>query len=387
MLKKKKLTIQIIKGWIDFTKPLIVTLKKIEAFSLLQALLRSNYMHWFLTKSRILFLVLLLSQSISLFAQKDSLLLSNGNEIVGELKSMKQGVATVKTGYSKSDFKIKWEKIKTVNTETEFLITIKSGKRYNGFLQSDENGEIHILHTSDTLISVPKDHIVFLNVVKTDFLSNFKASLGIGYNFTKADNLSQFSVRSTLGYRAKHWALNANYNDIRSSQDKTKSLKRLDAALGYQFYLKQNWFTVTEISWLSNTEQNIRLRTLGRLGVGKYIIQTNSAYWAVHSGASYNNESFRVYDVNKDSHSAEGFLATELSLYDIGDLTLLTHAIAYPSLTESGRWRFDYNLDVKYDLPLDFYINFGITLNYDNKPVKSGSEVDYVFQTTFGWSF
>lgn len=344
-------------------------------------------MYRFSTRFCIIFSVLLLSQSTLLFAQKDSLWLSNGNQIVGELKSMKQGVATVKTGYSKSDFKIKWEKVKAVTTETEFLITIKSGKRYNGFLQSDENGAIHILHTSDTLASVPKNDIVFLDVVKTDFLSNIKVALGVGYNFTKADNLSQFSVRSTLGYRAKRWALNANYNDIRSSQDKIKSVKRLDAALGYQFYLKQNWFTVTEVSWLSNTEQNIRLRTLGRFGVGKYVMQTNSAYWAIHSGVTYNNENFRVHDSNKDNNSAEGFVATELNLYDIGDLSLLTRVVAYPSLTESGRWRIDYSLDVKYDLPLDFYINFGITLNYDNKPVQSGSETDYVLQTTFGWSF
>lgn len=41
--------------------------------------------------------------------------------------------------------------------------------------------------------------------------------------------------------------------------------------------------------------------------------------------------------INKNSHSAEGFLAIELSLYAIGDLTLLTRAIAYPSLTEIGR--------------------------------------------------
>lgn len=340
-----------------------------------------------LSNLRFIIVLLLLFQSSFVFAQNDSLLLSNGNKIFGEMKSMKQGVATVKTPYSKSDFKIKWGKVKTVHTETEFLITVKSGERYNGFLQSGEDDEIHILHASDTLASVPKEHIVFLDVVKTDFLSNIKVALGVGYNFTKADNLSQFSVRSTLGYRAKRWALNANYNDIRSSQDKIKSVKRLDASLGYQFYLKRNWFTVTEVSWLSNTEQNIRLRTLARLGVGKYILQTNSAYWAVHSGVTYNNESFRVHDVNKDNNSAEGFIATELNLYDIGDITLLTRAIAYPSLTESGRWRFDYTLDLKYDLPLDFYINFGITLNYDNKPVKSGSETDYVFQTTFGWSF
>lgn len=344
-------------------------------------------MHSFSTRLRFIVLLLLLSQSASLFAQKDSLLLTNENKIVGELKSMKQGVATIKTAYSKSDFKIKWGKVKSVKTETEFLITTKLGERYNGSLQNGEEDEVYILHAKDTLATVKIEDIVFLNVVKTSFLSNLSVALGLGYNYTKADNLSQYSVRSSIGYRAKRWGLNGSYNDIRSSQDKIKTVKRLDAALGYQFYLKRNWFTVTEVSWLSNTEQNIRLRTLGKLGFGKYITQTNAAYWAVHSGVSYNNESFRVHDVNKDNHSAEGFIATELNLYDIGDLSLVTRAVAYPSLTESGRWRFDYNLDVKYDLPLDFYINFGITLNYDNKPVQSGSETDYVFQTTFGWSF
>src|SRR5690625_2413534 len=315
---------------------------------------------------------LILYQSLTGFAQNDTLLLSNGNKIVGELKSMKQGVATVKTDYSKTDFKIKWGKVKAVKTNSEYLITTKSGGRYNGFLQSGEGEEVYVLHVKDTLATVKIDEVVFLNLVKTRFLSNLSVTLGLGYNYTKADNLSQYSVRSTIGYRARKWGLHASYNDIRSSQDETKSVKRLDAALGYQFYLKRNWFTVTEVSWLSNTEQNLSLRTLGRLGAGKYIAQTNVAYWAIHAGISYNNESFRVHDVNKDTNSAEGFLATELNLYDIGDLSLITRAIAYPSLTESGRWRFDYNLDLKYDLPLDFYINFGITLNYDNKPVESG---------------
>ena len=41
--------------------------------------------------------------------------------------------------------------------------------------------------------------------------------------------------------------------------------------------------------------------------------------------------------------------------------------------------------DLKYDLPLDFYIRLGYTLNYDNKPVEGATESDYVLQTSFGW--
>ena len=58
-----------------------------------------------------------------------------------------------------------------------------------------------------------------------------------------------------------------------------------------------------------------------------------------------------------------------------------------PSLSESGRFRTDYDLNLKYDLPLDFYIKIGFVLNYDNQPITSGNEVDYVLTTGFGWEF
>jgi hypothetical protein len=321
----------------------------------------------------------------SLFAQNDTLVLNNGNTLVGELKNMSKGVAAMGTDYSDSDFKIEWEKVKSIETKSEYLITVNTGNRYNGYLSGRSKDSILILHKKDTLATVKRDDIVFLKEVKTDFLSNLNASLAVGYNFTKADNLSQFSIRSTFGYRAKRWSMNASYNDIRSSRSDTDPVKRLNAVLGYQYYLERNWYTVTEISWLSNTEQNIDLRTLAKLGIGKYIIQTNRIHWGIQAGATYNNESFSTEAENTSQNSAEAFFGSELNLYDIGDLSLLTGAAVYPSLTESGRWRFDYKIDVKYDLPLDFFINLGFTLNYDNQPVKKASKTDYIVQTTFGW--
>jgi len=72
-------------------------------------------------------------------------------------------------------------------------------------------------------------------------------------------------------------------------------------------------------------------------------------------------------------------------LFDFGDLDVNTTIYAYPGITEKGRFRTDFNLNVKYDFPLDFFINFGFTLNYDNKPAQEASTVDYVLQTTVGW--
>ena len=70
-----------------------------------------------------------------------------------------------------------------------------------------------------------------------------------------------------------------------------------------------------------------------------------------------------------------------------GILSLLTQIVAYPSFTESGRWRSDFSLDAKYDLPLDFYVKLGYTLNFDNRPAEGSVKTDYVFHTGFGWEW
>jgi hypothetical protein len=72
-------------------------------------------------------------------------------------------------------------------------------------------------------------------------------------------------------------------------------------------------------------------------------------------------------------------------MYDVGDLNLLTNVRWFPSFTEEGRNRVDFRFDVSYDLPKDFYIKTGITLNYDSQPAPGASETDYVIVTGFGW--
>ena len=117
--------------------------------------------------------------------------------------------------------------------------------------------------------------------------------------------------------------------------------------------------------------------------MGKFLIHTNTAYLGLQGGVALNKETFTSGD--PDRESAEAYMSTEVNLFDIGDLNLLTNATAYPSITAKGRWRFDFKFDLKYDLPMDFYIKAGITYNFDNQPIDESSKTDYVFQTTFGW--
>jgi hypothetical protein len=80
-------------------------------------------------------------------------------------------------------------------------------------------------------------------------------------------------------------------------------------------------------------------------------------------------------------------LGSELNIYDLGDLNLVFDLIVYPSISESGRWRSDITFDIKYDLPFDFFIKLGTTLNYDNQPVLETENLDYVLHSGFGWQW
>ncbi len=337
-------------------------------------------------KQRFILIFLLLGGFYTIHAQ-DSLVLSNNDIIVGELKEMNKSVAVMETDYSDSDFKIEWDEIKRIHTKAEFLISVFPGEQYDGQLISGDSTQLYIVKQQDTIASTTLDKIFFIREVKAGFLSRFSGELSVGYNMAKAENLSEFSIRSRLAYRAKRWTLSGKYDDIRSSRDNTDPVKRVDAALNYQYFLKRNWFTVTEVSWLSNTEQDIKLRTLGKIGVGKLLAQSKKLYWGLQAGATYNNETYNTTTGTSSQNSAEAFLGTELNLFDVKDFSLLTKATVYPSLTESNRWRFDYGIDLKYDLPLNFFVKLGFTFNYDSQPINNASNTDYIFQTTIGWDF
>lgn len=317
-------------------------------------------------------------------AQIDSLILINDNVIIGELKDMNKSVVSIETDYSDSDFKIEWEGIKEIYTQRQFLINLTDGRRLTGTISSVSPGIVNI-SGEDVNEDVNVNEIVYLDKYGKDFLSNFYATIGVGLNITKANNFKQFSINATAGYLAEKWSLDLNFNDLSSSQDEVEPTERTEGGLEFRYLLPKNWYLSAAVNFLSNTEQAIKLRTNGKLGAGYFIKRTNVLYWGVGGGAAVNIEDFS--NDAPDRQSMEAYFGTEINLFNVSDFSLISNVYAYPSLTESGRWRVDYLLNTKYDLPLDFYIGLNFSLNYDNQPAEIGREVDYVFGASFGWDW
>ncbi|NMM47585.1 DUF481 domain-containing protein [Marinigracilibium pacificum] len=315
---------------------------------------------------------------------QDSLLFNNGNIIVGEIQSMNKGVLTIETDYSDNDFTIMWEDIKEIYTESLLTMVTVDGDRYYGTLKT-KNGQFEIIEDNGTSHIVERREIVNLKPLDKGFLDRLYAGIDLGYTLTRARTQRQFTLRSRAGYMAERWSLDMNFNTLSSKQDDSEDIDRTDGNVAFRYILPHEWFVMAQVDFLSSSDQLLDLRTNTRIGAGKFLVRTNRLYWGLQGGVSWNNENYQ--GENNDRKSTEAWIGSEVNVYDIGDLSLLANVVVYPSLTESGRVRVDHRLDLKYDLPLDFYIKTGLTLNYDSEPIEGGVNTDYVWQTSFGWSW
>lgn len=333
------------------------------------------------------FLVLLLSGS-STYAQIDSLVMKTGEVLVGEVKELKQGVIVIETDYSDSDFNVEWNKVEYIQTERKYLITTSNGDRYHGTLtKAEDSKHVTIVDEDEGAVVLDILDVVYLKSVNESFLSRIDLLMSVGYSLTKANENHQFSGRLNAGYMSSTFAVNLYFSAVRTIQtpDSVKiSTSRTEGGIGFRFFIIRDWFALINADFLQSTEQKLDLRSLTKGGIGNYVVNTNRMYFVIAGGAAWNYEDYNDITIS-DRSSVEAFAGLEYNIFDIGDLDLKTSVYAYPSITETGRFRTDFNFDLKYEFPLDFFINLGFTYNFDSKPAEGASGTDYVLQTTFGW--
>ncbi len=321
----------------------------------------------------------------SLSAQVDSIRFSKDQLIVGEIKSMDKGVLVVKTDFSENNFEIEWKEVRWVNTQTRFFIMLNDGSQFYGLISSiGDSTKFLKIERSDS-IKLNLSDIVYLDAYNDKFGDQFNAELSIGLDMAKSRNFTSLSTRGMIGYDTKKWKMDLSLNSLTTDQEDTERIKRIDGEYNQRYILKNSWYGIASITTLSNTEQNLSLRLNAQLGVGKFVIRTNRSYWGVKLGLNRNREDYSNETANRLSW--EGYLGTDINLFDLGDIDLSFLGMFYPGFSELGRFRSDMRLDLKYDLPFDLFIKIGTAINFDNRPAEDGSKTDYVLQSTFGWEW
>src|SRR5690606_16505558 len=155
------------------------------------------------------------------------------------------------------DFKIEWEGVGKVVTTSSYSVTTSDGTRHLGWLYSPSTGTVIIYNQDSIPFRCRIDEIVLFNPVKNTFWDNLSASISFGYSLTRAQNLKQLSLRSSIGYKAKRWTSLVSFDAINSTQDDVAPIFRRDGSLTYNYLLPKDWYIPISVTYLSNTEQQI----------------------------------------------------------------------------------------------------------------------------------
>lgn len=330
-------------------------------------------------------IVFVFMTSSILQAQNDTIRLKNNDVIVGEVKSFRTGVLTFKTSYSEEDFKIDFNDVIGLNVQRKYHVILTNGRRRLGFIKTDTSGMIIITLEDGSVEQFNLDEVTALLEFENKFWKRFNGGIDLSYNFTKANNNSQLTVGGQFEYINRKVFFEGSVNVLNSIQDDTDRVKRTEGSSGLKRILHKKWYLLGEFSYLKNTEQALDGRFTPNIGVGKFLVSTNKLYLGVSIGYAYIFENY--VEPSLDKTSSEITIYGDFNMFDFDDIDIKSKIKFYPSLTEKGRIRTDYDLTVKYDLLLDFYIKTEFSLNYDNQPAIEGNEFDYIFIIGFGWEF
>lgn len=318
----------------------------------------------------------------------DVIELRNGDRITGEIKNLQRGRLQLSTD-SLGTIYIEWKDIVRVVSPELYVIELTDGTRLDGTFEATDQDNRLLLAYDGSERFVDMQAVVFVDPLKLDVsrLRRWDGSVTGGFDATKANSDTSLSATFTARRRAEDFLLNINGSVFSRSQDGVEDSLRANFGAVYRGLLEKRWFWAGVGQVERNDELGINLRSLGGAGYGRYLLQTGRALWSATGGLAVVNEQ-RAGDEDAETN-VEGFLNTEFEYftYDSPKTSLTTSLTLFPSVTDSGRIRGNFELGLRRELVSDLFLELSFYNSYDSRPPEEGEKNDYGIVTSLGYTF
>ncbi len=318
---------------------------------------------------------------------QDVIVLANGDRLNGEIKELDRGDLWFNPEYAEAVFVIDWAQVVEIDSTRRFAFQLSDGRRFIGSCRSDPSAPGTLIITEaggDTPVSAQS--VISMRAVDADILGRLSVDIAFGYSFARANTNHQLTLRSSAVYLEEAWELRASGDTLQNRVDDGADTLRTNSTVGYTRFLRGQWFAIGAAGFLQNEEQSLDLRSTIVAGVGRFLRRTQWFDSRLIFGGGWTSEKF-LDDEDSRFNSAEGLLGLMFDAFDVGDLVFKTVALVYPSLSDMGRVRIDFDVDMKWELISDLFWSTGYFHNYDSEPRAETSKNDFGVTTTFGWSF
>lgn len=328
---------------------------------------------------------LLLGPSPLRAADTGSVRLTNGTEVLGEVKGLDLGKLELSTG-AMSTIYIKWDRVAAVRAPERFEVETADGRRYYGQLQPASAGKLGVL-LADRVDELDLWSVVRLRPIKQRFWRRLDGSINLGATYSQSSGVAQGTLNTSVMARRPTFESSTSLSVTLTRQPDVPRTSRGVLTVGYSKLLANRWFIPGTGRFEQNSDLGLRLRSALGIGVGRFLIQTNRSRLTAAGGAIVNRESPYSGDT---TINVEAALATGYSFftYDTPKTSITTNVAVFPSLSNPGRIRSELDVNVQREIVKDFTIGVIAYNSSDNRPPEEGAaKNDFGFTLSVGWAF
>jgi hypothetical protein len=321
--------------------------------------------------------------------EEDVVIFNNGDRLTGEIRGLSRAQLSFNTDAT-GTIQIDWVEVAELRSGQTFEIELANGVRYLGSLPApEEPGELNVDVGGTQPLALSFTRVVTLTEIESTFGERLDVDLDFGYDFTRASEIERLTLAFNTVYRGDK---NAGAVRLRTIRTDDGAIDRVtdQANINFEYsrLLPDRWLASGVLGFESNSELGIDLRTTVGGGAGRILSQSGQHRIAWLLGLARIRE--EVADSNEVTNSTEGVANLTIDWYrsDDKEFDISTRITIFPGISQSGRYRSSFDLDLEWELFGD--ATWGLTFyhNFDSDPPSATAiRADYGVITSVGVDF
>lgn len=316
----------------------------------------------------------------------DNVLLKNGNLVTCEIKKLDHGLLQVSTD-SMGTLDIEWLDVRAVTSPTKFEVENTVGVRFYGSLAPGAAGQLTVVEETRRAVLGLLD-VVRIAPIKGSFWGRLDGNLGAGGSYTASSGVAQASLNFLIGAKKPAFEWRGSFDGTFTMQQSEPDTGRLNTQAGYTRLLRSRWVIPGALTVERNSDLGYDVRSTAALGIGRRLMQTNHTVLQIGTGFAVNREVPVDGDTTTNIELQLPF-DYEFFTYNYPKTNVSVQVMAYASLSDPGRFRFNLHSTLSRDLlTSDFYVAATLYDDFDNRPPSAeASKNDVGVTFSLGWKF
>jgi putative salt-induced outer membrane protein YdiY len=325
----------------------------------------------------------------------DVVTMTNGDKFTGEIKSLQYGELIFKSDYMKDSVHLDWKKVKTLQSQDTFIVSLTNGTRVTGLIakeatavdNNNDNKDFKVVLNGST-VEVATSEVIAIGQREASFWNQLTGSITYGFGFASGNQETNSSLGANVAFRTTKNSVELATSSQFGSQTNAKNTNRFTFDSQYARLLTEKWLAAGLFSLLKSNQQDLTLRSTYGGAFGWKLVQTDRTSLTILGGAAFNHENYIPQPGAESIHNnAESLFGLTFSTFRFKTLILRSNTLAFPSLSDPGRVRLSSQSGIRIELMRNFNWNFDLYENYDTRPPISAPKNDLGITTSIGWTF